>query len=75
MATVGSVPFVVNYNVLLRTDDMPLSRQIARAISSRGGGLPSVEAMALPHEGGEDICTLNSLIYITSHGWGGLILS
>ncbi|BDA46386.1 probable formimidoyltransferase-cyclodeaminase [Coccomyxa sp. Obi] len=59
LATVGAVPFVVNYNVLLKTDDMQLSRQIARAVSSRGGGLPSVEAMALPHEGGVEIaCNL-----------------
>lgn len=53
IATVGAVPFVVNYNVLLRADDLQLARRIARAVSSRGGGLPCVEAMALPHDQGE----------------------
>ena len=56
IATVGAVPFVVNYNVLLETEDLPLARQIARAVSGRGGGLSCVEAMALPHEQGET-CT------------------
>ncbi len=53
LATVGALPWVVNFNILLQTDDLQLARQIARAVSGRGGGLPSVEAMALPHEEGE----------------------
>ncbi len=67
MATVGAVPFVVNYNVLLITDDMQLSRQIARAISSRGGGLPSVEAMALPHEGGNGLCSPKKVSFLNGN--------
>ena len=32
--------------------DLAGGRRIARAVSARGGGLPSVEAMALPHGDG-----------------------
>lgn len=56
IATVGALPFVVNYNILLETEDLQLARQIARAISGRGGGLPCVEAMALPHDQGALAC-------------------
>ena len=28
------------------------ARRVARAVSARGGGLPAVEAMALPHGDG-----------------------
>ena len=55
IATVGAVPWVVNHNVLLGTADMALARRVARAISSRGGGLSHVEAMALPHEAGKNL--------------------
>ncbi len=43
---------MVNFNVLLATADMRLARGIARGVSARGGGLPGVEAMALPHQQG-----------------------
>ena len=46
------VQWVVNYNVLLRTKDMQGASSIAKAVSSRGGGLDCVEAMALQHEEG-----------------------
>ena len=52
-AAVGAVPWVVNYNVLLHTEDMQACRSIAKAISTKGGGLPSVEAMALQHDKGK----------------------
>ena len=51
-AAVGAVLWVVNYNVLLHTQDMQACRSIAKAVSTRGGGLPAVEAMALQHEEG-----------------------
>lgn len=54
-AAVGAVPWVVNYNVLLRTQDMQACRSIAKAISTRGGGLPAVEAMGLQHEEGKPL--------------------
>jgi glutamate formiminotransferase len=52
VATVGASPWIVNYNVLLATGDMEACRRVARAVSGRGGGLPRVEAMALPHREG-----------------------
>jgi glutamate formiminotransferase len=57
---VGATPWVVNYNVPLITDDMDSARQIARMVSERGGGIPQVQAMALPHSHGviEVACNL-----------------
>ena len=46
---VGAVPWVTNYNIQLHTTDLKAGREIATAVSQRGGGLPDVEAMALPH--------------------------
>eukprot|EP00775_Hariotina_reticulata_P009143 gene9143-9311_t len=43
VVTVGAVPWVVNYNVPLYTDDMAAARRVARAVSARGGGLAGVE--------------------------------
>lgn len=58
IATIGAVPWVVNYNVLLSSADMALARRIARAVSGRGGGLRHVEAMALPHEAGKQLLSV-----------------
>jgi len=57
----GATPWVCNYNVPVvvagkapppGTDPIVAARRLARAVSERGGGLRSVQAMALPH--GED---------------------
>ena len=73
IATVGAVPWVVNHNVLLGTADMALARRIAAAVSSRGGGLSHVEAMALPHEAGEDAvhdaCCSSTKVASEKQGW------
>lgn len=57
---VGATHWVVNYNVPIVSDDMDNARWIARAVSERGGGLPRVQAMALPHSPGiiEIACNL-----------------
>lgn len=52
VAAVGASPWVTNLNVPLATGDLAAARHIARAVSTRGGGLPHVEAMALPHTQG-----------------------
>lgn len=65
VATVGAVPWVVNFNVPLSgggsgsgsgsggsSIDLAAARRVARAVSERGGGLAGVEAMALAHQGG-----------------------
>lgn len=53
MATVGAGPWVINCNVPLNTPDLAIARDIARRVSERGGGLPLVDAMGLPHVAGE----------------------
>lgn len=42
---VGARPFLIAYNVILRSDDIALARQIARKIRARNGGLPFVKAL------------------------------
>lgn len=42
---VGARPFLIAFNVLLRTDDVAIARQIARAIRARSGGLPFLKAL------------------------------
>ena len=63
----GCAPFVSNYNVPLRTSDLPAARRIAAGVRERGGagtrrgtGLAQVEALALPHVDGfiEVACNL-----------------
>ncbi|OVA13900.1 Formiminotransferase [Macleaya cordata] len=50
---VGATQWVDNYNVPIFTSDVAAARRIAKRVSGRGGGLPSVQAMALAH--GEDM--------------------
>ena len=42
---VGARPFLIAFNVNLRTSDITLARKIARAIRGRDGGLPSLKAL------------------------------
>ncbi|GFR43255.1 hypothetical protein Agub_g4316 [Astrephomene gubernaculifera] len=60
VVTIGAVPWVVNYNVPLVGVEPGQARQLARALSERGGGLPHVQAMALLHADGcvEVACNL-----------------
>lgn len=56
---IGAVPWVVNYNVLLSTQDLQAGREVARGVSGRYGGLQGVEAMALEHQDGVEVaCNL-----------------
>ena len=52
---VGSTPWLVNYNVPLDTSDFDVGRDLARAVSARGGGPPGVQAMALRHGRGLEV--------------------
>ncbi|CAL4934572.1 unnamed protein product [Urochloa decumbens] len=47
--TVGATPFLENYNVPILSKDVAVVRRITRSVSGRGGGLPSVQALALFH--------------------------
>ena len=59
---VGSTPWLVNYNVPLDTSDFDVGRDLARAVSARGGGPPGVQAMALRHGRGLEVaCNLTSI--------------
>ncbi|KAF8370153.1 hypothetical protein HHK36_031784 [Tetracentron sinense] len=49
VVVVGATPWVDNYNVPVFSSDIAAVRRISRRVSSRGGGLPSVQAMALAH--------------------------
>ena len=42
---VGARPFLIAFNVVLRSDDISIARQIAKAIRARSGGLPFVKAL------------------------------
>ncbi|RLN16341.1 formimidoyltransferase-cyclodeaminase-like [Panicum miliaceum] len=52
--TVGATPFLEGYNVPVLSKDVATVRQITRRLTGRGGGLPTVQALALLH--GDD-CT------------------
>jgi glutamate formiminotransferase len=42
---VGARPFLIAFNVVLRSDDVSIARQIARTIRARNGGLPYLKAL------------------------------
>jgi glutamate formiminotransferase len=42
---VGARPFLIAFNVILRSSDTAIARQIARKIRARNGGLPFVKAL------------------------------
>ena len=42
---VGARPFLIAFNVNLRTNDLSIARKIARAVRERDGGLPFVKAL------------------------------
>ena len=42
---VGARPFLIAFNVNLRTNDISIARRLARAVRERDGGLPFVKAL------------------------------
>lgn len=42
---IGARPFLIAFNVILRTDDVAVARRIARTIRARNGGLPFLKAL------------------------------
>lgn len=42
---IGARPFLIAFNVILRSMDVAIARQIARTIRARNGGLPFVKAL------------------------------
>ncbi|XVE49858.1 hypothetical protein DITRI_Ditri01bG0116300 [Diplodiscus trichospermus] len=56
---IGACPWVALYNVPINSTDVSVVRRIARMVSARGGGLPTVQSMALVHgEGSTEIACI-----------------
>jgi len=47
---IGARPFLIAFNVILRSHDVAIARQIARTIRARNGGLPFVKALGFKLE-------------------------
>ena len=47
---VGARPFLIAYNINLRTSDVGVAKEIARGIRTSSGGLPAVKALGLALE-------------------------
>ncbi|XP_057509679.1 uncharacterized protein LOC130792217 isoform X1 [Actinidia eriantha] len=60
VVVIGATPWVDNYNVPIYSADIAAVRRIAKRVSGKGKGLPSVQAMALAHGHGviEVACNL-----------------
>jgi glutamate formiminotransferase len=48
---VGARPFLIAFNVFLKSDDVGVARRIARSIRESNGGLPAVKALGLLVDG------------------------
>ncbi|XP_076961140.1 formiminotransferase cyclodeaminase-like protein [Bidens hawaiensis] len=51
VVVIGATKWVDNYNVPVYSNDIGTVRRIAKRVSGRGGGLASVQSMALVHDG------------------------
>jgi glutamate formiminotransferase len=59
IACVGSVPWMINHNVVLNTLNIDIAKAVAKKVSERGGGLKAVQAMGLEIDGGVEVaCNL-----------------
>ncbi len=47
-AIVGARPFLIAFNINLRTTDLALAKAVARAVRTSSGGLPAVKALGFP---------------------------
>ncbi|XP_059449430.1 uncharacterized protein LOC132180572 [Corylus avellana] len=50
VVVIGATRWVDNYNIPVFSTDIAALRRLAKRLSGRGGGLPSVQAMALAHD-------------------------
>lgn len=48
---VGARPFLIAFNIFLKSSDLSIAKRVARAIRERSGGLPGVKALGLLVEG------------------------
>ncbi|GMH07216.1 hypothetical protein Nepgr_009056 [Nepenthes gracilis] len=49
ISMIGARPWVALYNVPIMSTDVSAARRIARRVSARGGGLPTVQTLGLVH--------------------------
>lgn len=47
---IGARPWTAMYNVPILSTDVAATRRIARMVSARGGGLPTVQTIGLLHD-------------------------
>jgi glutamate formiminotransferase len=52
ISMIGARPWVALYNIPILSRDVSAARRIARMVSARGGGIPTVQTLGLVH--GED---------------------
>lgn len=60
IAMIGARPWVALYNIPIMSTDVAATRRIARMVSARGGGLPTVQTLGLVH--GEDSTEIASML-------------
>ena len=60
---IGAIPYVMNCNVTIATQDVEFGQRIAASIrATKPGGLPGVQSMAFAHEGQVEIaCNVEAL--------------
>ncbi|OMO96383.1 hypothetical protein CCACVL1_04979 [Corchorus capsularis] len=62
---IGACPWVGLYNVPIMSTDVSAARRIARMVSARGGGLPTVQTLGLVH--GEDSTEIACMLLEPNH--------
>lgn len=62
---IGAIPYIMNCNVTIATENHRLGQSIAAALRATSpGGLPGVQAMAFPHEGQVEVACNVQGVYI-----------
>ncbi|KAF5745990.1 hypothetical protein HS088_TW06G00155 [Tripterygium wilfordii] len=60
ISMIGARPWVAMYNIPILSTDVSAARRIARMVSGRGGGLPTVQTLGLVH--GEDSTEITCML-------------
>ena len=67
---VGARPFLVAFNINLRTSDISVARKVARLIRARDGGLPGVKALGFELKSRELVQVSMNLVDLETTGLG-----
>lgn len=46
---IGAIPYMSNFNVMIKCSDLDIGQRIAKSLRQRSGGLLGVQSMAFPH--------------------------